>query len=160
MTVDISALAWIVRRLDVSATLKTFVAVFAILLVLYNLTAIYQFVLIALHDDFGIVESGSTGWLGAGIVTLVVASFGPLAFIVWDWVARRPWRYLAAFNGAFLGAIAMAAIGAAIGVAGNEIFENLESFVLTERILCAAVLGIPLAIMLVLLLAESKSIQA
>lgn len=159
MTVDISALAWIVRRLDVSATFKTFVAVFAILLVLYNLIAIYQFVLIALHDDFGIVESGSAGWLIAGIVTLVVAAFGPLAFIVWDWVARRPWRYLAAFNGALLGAIAMAAIGAAIGALGNEIFENLESFALAERIVFAALLGIPLAIMLVLLFAESKSIQ-
>ena len=34
MTVDISALAWLVRRMDVSATLKTFVAVFAVFLVL------------------------------------------------------------------------------------------------------------------------------
>jgi hypothetical protein len=159
MTIDISALAWMVRRMDVSATLKTFVAVFAIFIVLYYLGAIFQIVSGVLRDDFGISDSGGTGWLVLAITMSVIAAFSPLTFILWDWVARRPWRYLAAFNGAFLGAISMAVIGGALGIVGNEIFENLESFDITERISLIAMLGVPLAILIVWLLAESRTIQ-
>ncbi len=159
MTVDISALAWLVRRMDVSATLKTFVAVFAVFAVLVYLREIYQFVSEVLRFESEFFDSEFVGWLIAGVAMAVISAFGPLAFIVWDWVARRPWRYLAALNGALLGAIAMAAIGGGIGFFADEIIGELEWFEAPEKIMLAALLGGLLAIMVTWLVAESKRIR-
>ena len=115
MTVDISALAWMVRRMDVSATVKSFFAVFVIFVVLVYLSALYGFTSKLLHYLFHFLDSENLGVVFSVILTAVISTLAPLTFIIWDWVARKPWRHLAALNGALLGSIAMALVGGAIG---------------------------------------------
>ena len=106
MIVDISALTRLIRGMDVSATLKTFTASFAFLTVLFYLQEIFQFVVDFLSYDLDLIDADSIGWFATAVGLMVISAFTPLAFIVWDWMARRTWGYLAAFNGAVLGAVA------------------------------------------------------
>jgi len=132
MNFDISMLSTVVRRTDVAATLKSFFAVLAPFLVIWNLAAIAA----AATMFFGVFEDTfddeDTLFNGAIFLVAILGAIAPLGFIAADWAARRPTsRYLSAINAAALGAIGFALIGAAIGFmtfvleeAGEPIFSD------------------------------------
>ncbi len=157
MTIDISGIAWMIRRMDLSATLKNFVAVFAILSVPVYLGAIYAFIINLIEFGFDLWEPNDTLFIAASIITAVVAVFGPLLFIVWDWIARQPWRIWAAINGALMGAILFAALGAAIGFSMDIGFEEIGDFGPIERAIVGLFFGPILVLLVAWLVVESKS---
>ena len=157
MTIDITEIGSLVRRMDTSATLKSFVVVVSILFVLTNLANIYEFVLqIWLIDTMIPKESHH---LIAIVILLIVFAFGPLAFIFWDWVARQPWRHLSAIKGAITGAIGYAAIGGAVGFIGASILEEWDPTSMSVRLIISSVIGLLLATLLVWLTVKSKRIR-
>lgn len=152
MSVDVTALAAIVRRVDVSTTLKAFVAVLAPLLVLWNIGLIVMAVE-WLSDAGGFEEwfGDEDGLYMAGIVVLaLVAACAPLGFIVADWAARHAiWRHLTAVVGAALGAVLFALIGAAPAALAYLLMEEelVESEGWARAIFLA--LGLPVVAWLV-----------
>ena len=149
-----------IRRMDVSATLKTFTALFALLTVFVYLGEIYRFVVDVVRHDFDLDESGSIGWLLTSVGTGIVAAFTPLAFIAWDWVARQPWRYLAAVNGALLGAVAFAGISALIAFPVQFLLEDLYEPGAVARIVLAATILALLAIFVTWMVSGSGRVRA
>lgn len=147
MTVDISALAAMVRRMDVSATLKSFVVVFAFLFVAQNLAAIFAFLKDVLRYD--LIDSENIGILVAQAVTGTVFAFTPLAFIMWDWMARKQWAHLAAITGGLIGGLGFALLGGALGFLGYVILSELDPNDLWAHLIAAG----PLVVALVLLVA-------
>src|SRR5687767_6083973 len=114
MTIDITALSRVIRRLDVSATLKAFVAVLAPLFVLNNLASIIAMIKVISTDGFSFVD-------GMPLVLMLlghaILAFAPLAFIVADWVARRDAsRHLSAIAGAAWGAFGFLIVGGLLGL--------------------------------------------
>jgi hypothetical protein len=126
MIVDVTALATIVRRLDVSATLRAFVAVLAPLVVLWQLGVIVN-ALASLSelDGFAEILDNEDALFAAAIVALAIAgAFAPLGFIVADWAARHAsWRHLTAVSGAALGGVLFTLIGAAPGAVAYLLSE-------------------------------------
>lgn len=113
MTIDITALAGLVGRLDVSAALRSFTVVMAFIFVILNLTVIYLGVGELLVWDFE--EASTTVVFIAFLLTAVIAAFGPLVFLFWDWAARKPWRHISAVSGALMGGFGFAFVGGIIG---------------------------------------------
>lgn len=113
MTIDITALAGLVRRRDIYATLRSFTVVMAFIFVILNLKVIYQGVFEFLY--WRSRESDNTELFVVVLLTGVVTAFGPLVFLFWDWAARKPWRHISAIAGAFIGGIGFAAIGGVFG---------------------------------------------
>ena len=155
MTIDISALASMVRRMDVSATLKSFVVVVAVLLVWTNLATIgtaLQWGILELFDAAGVAS--------AWVITAVIAALAPLGFIVWDWVARRPWRHLAAVSGALIGGIGFAAVGGALGALAYMGAEELDAESLTEWPALSAAISVVVVVLTGWLITESRRLRA
>jgi hypothetical protein len=137
VTIDISALAAMVRRMDVSATLKSFVVVVAVLLVWTNLVTIGEMLrsgMLEIVDD--------PGFLAAWIGTAAVAAVGPLAFVLWDWVARRPWRHLAAITGAAIGGIGFAAVGGVLDILCYSMTEQVDTEISPEWLVLTGLIGV------------------
>ncbi len=113
MIVDVTPLARAVRRLDVSATLGSFVPVVAFLLLVTNLTSIYltlrdslDFMDLPVHRDLVVI---------AAAIASLLALLAPFSLIWLDWLKRRPsWRYVDAFVGALVGAAGAVAAGVAL----------------------------------------------
>jgi len=160
MIIDISALSWMIRRMDVSATLKTFTAAFAFLTVLFYLREIYEFVANIIRYDFDLDESGSLTSSIAAVSLMIISAFTPLLFILWDWISRQPWRYLAAVNGAIVGAVAMAGVSALIGTSMWSFFEEFDDLSVLERGFVAMVVGTLLAILTTWMVADSRRLRA
>lgn len=160
MIVDISALAWMIRRMDVSATLKTFTATFALLTVLFYLREIYEFVVDVIRYDFDLDESGSLAWLVGSVSLMAISAFTPFAFILWDWVARQPWRYLAALNGALIGSAAAAAVSAGIGSSMFFFLEEFGELSILGRGILAVTNGTLLASLATWMASDSKRLRA
>ena len=141
MIINISALAVMVRRMDESATLKSFVVVLAVLFVLANLENLKNFMQWELLDEI----FGNRGLVIAWVVAAFIGAFGPLGFIIWDWVARQPWRHLAAISGALIGGVASALLGAALGAFGANLVDEIDSYTLPEWSALFAVNGLVVA---------------
>lgn len=155
MTIDVSGIAWMIRRMDVSATIKNFVAVFSILSVPLYLVAAFASLAGMIAFGLDLEDSGDAIFLATGIVVAVLSALSPLLFILWDWVARQPWRTWAAINGALMGALLFAAIGAAIGFGIDRYLEESFDVGLAERAIGGAVFGTALALLLAWLVIES-----
>jgi hypothetical protein len=154
--VDVTPLAKLVRELDVSATLKAFVAVLAPLVVLSNLRKIIAFFadVMEIVDFF---DSDEILLVVAFLVTSILAVFAPLGFIVTDWLARREaGRYLSAISGAALGLLGIVVVAQAFG-ASTFLLEEIESdpFDAGRWILAGAVLLV-LSLVLGRMLAQSQ----
>ena len=145
MNIDISAISRMVRRFDTSATFKNFVAVFAILSVPVNLHVIHAFIVDAIVMGFGLWEPDDYVFLAATIALAFIAAVMPLGFILWDWVARQPWRSLAAINAALLGGGAFSALAFAFGLTVNEGLEELVDLEAGHRLALAATLVVVFA---------------
>ena len=119
--IDITALAGLVRRLDISATIKAFSAVLAPLIAFqagWVVRAIANFVSGSPDLDLtNVVRAFAV----AGVLT-------PFSFLILDWAARKQaWRYVSAIIGAAAGAIAFASLGALLGFFPTE-FEGSELY--------------------------------
>ncbi len=145
MTIDISALAAMIRRMDVSATLKSFVVVLAFLFVVKNLAVIQQFVRDILQSGLLDAESGSV--LLAWSITAAAVAFTPLAFVVWDWMARKQWGHLAAINGALIGACGYAVIAGLLGWLGVITLLEFEPGDRRTHLVAASALAVALALL-------------
>ena len=159
MNVDITALAEVVRRFDVSATLKAFVAVLTPLLVLTNMGMILTFVSDALELDLLGYEDRP---LVAGFVAIaMLASLAPLGFLVNDWLARQQsLRHVSAITGGVLGAIGYAAIGVGLGALTFWMqAEEIEPFGADTRVSVLIVGGLLLVWMLAWLLNDSRRVR-
>lgn len=156
-TVDVTPLAKIVRELDVSATLKAFVAVLAPLVVLSNLGKIIAFFANVMEMDFDFFDSGETLLVVAFFFTTILAVFAPLGFIVTDWLARRETgRYLSAISGAALGLLGIVVIAQGLG-ASTLLLEEIASDPFDAgRWILAGALSLVLALVLGRMLAHSE----
>jgi hypothetical protein len=152
--IDISALASMVRRMDRSATLKSFVVVVAVLLVLTNLAKIADVLQSGLLEVFD-----QRGFVAAWVVTAIIAALAPLAFIVWDWMARQPWGHFAAIGGASIGGIGFAAMGAALGAWGANSIGELDGFPSADRFILFAALGLVVVALLGWLISASRRVR-
>jgi hypothetical protein len=113
MTIDISGLAAVIRRLDVSATLKAFVAVLAPLFVLTQVATVFAGI-VGFVSNFDVSEDAAAFWGVVGVALLT--AFAPLAFVLTDWIARQDaWRHVSAVTGGAIGAIGFGLGGAVIG---------------------------------------------
>ena len=138
MTVDITALAGTVRRLDVSATSRSFFAVLAPLSVLLNLAGVFAFLVALLEADFGFEEDGA---FVASAAVMAIFAFAPLGFVVHDWLARREgWRHMSAIIGAAIGSLGFALIGVGIWFVG---FMLEEAGIREEAPLAVVGAGLP-----------------
>jgi hypothetical protein len=113
-----------IRRMDVSATLKAFTVVIAFLTVLISLCSVYGFVIEVLHDDYGYGEPADWVFLAAVLAAGTVAALTPLAFIVWDWMMRKPWRATAAVTGGLLGGLIVGVLGFLLALAADLGFQS------------------------------------
>jgi hypothetical protein len=124
-TVDISPLARVIEQVDRSITWRSFFVAAAPFLVLWGLGETYLAYGFA-HRFSALFNDGlSFEWwyfvLG-GLLALA-----PLAFALWDWLDRQDsLRLLAAASGSAVGAVAMMAVGALLGLGVKEIWGNLE----------------------------------
>jgi hypothetical protein len=160
-TVDLTPLAKLVRDLDVSATLKAFVAVLAPFIVLANLKAIHTFTRQFVVMDFGFIESEAF-LFGSGILILIIlGAFAPLCFILTDWIARREaGRYLSAISGAGLGLLGIVAIAQALG-ASTYLIEEMEWAPFEAgRWFLSGTISVVLAVVVGRMMAKSKRIRA
>lgn len=158
MIIDISALAKMVRRMDVSATLKSFVVVFAVMFVLANLVNIMNFLMNFLQSGlFGDIDRGR--FVIAWVVTAIIAAFGPLAFIVWDWMARQPWRHLAAISGALIGGIGFAAVGFCLGAFGANVVVELDTVFSFDWFFLFVVIGLVVVALIGWMSSESQQVR-
>jgi hypothetical protein len=105
MNIDITHLSRVVRRLDVSSTMRAFLVVWMPLLVLTVLGVAFSVAREWLQDE--------TDWSDPLIVSVVIGIStilflaSPLIVLMLDWAARKDaWRHLAAITGAGIGAFA------------------------------------------------------
>ena len=105
MIVDVSQLSWLVRRLDHSATLKSFTVVVVFLTALLQVVVVFTGLVVLLVGDYD--DLGTGMFILAVVVTVAFVAITPLGFLVWDWMARRPWKYLAAIVGGLLGLVVL-----------------------------------------------------
>ena len=90
MTIDVSAIAWMVRRMDSSATMKTFVATFTLIAVPFALFVFFASIAeIMAEGFFDMWEPDDTVFLVTGILAALLSFATPFLFIVWDWIARQ-----------------------------------------------------------------------
>jgi hypothetical protein len=105
VTVDITGVANVVRRLDESSTLQSFFAALALLYVAFSLATV-GVMLWGLHQSESLDERELWLTLAAG----TLASLAPLSFMAFDWIARKRWRHLAAIVGAAIGGLGAGAV--------------------------------------------------
>ena len=156
MTVDITGVATVVRRLDESSTLRSFAAVLAILYVALSLTTIG--VLIPQVVEFGFLEGEDRTAFVAALVAASLGSFAPLSFIAMDWVARKPWRHVSAIVGAAIGGLGTAALAALLGGLLLLVTESAGDYS-TDLPVPALVAGAFLLVLLTWLLAPSPRVR-
>ncbi len=157
MTVDISALASTVRQMDISATLKTFTALFAFLTVLYFLNEIFVSVQTALRFD--LFESGDAVFWVAVVATTLLTALTPALFVVRDWLVRKPYRRLSAFTGLLLGVVGYAVVGGALGGLVLWTFWEFELDHWLGRLVAVAAFGALLGLLTTLLIADSRRVR-
>ena len=159
MIIDITALTWMIRRMDVSATLKTFSAAFAFLTVVFYLQDIFGFVVDTFRYELDLVNADSIGWFASSVGLMIIAAFTPLAFILWDWVARQPWRVLAAVNGVLLGSLAAAGLAGLLGAFLWFVVEQFDEMTIVERGILSAVVGASLAVVTTWMVGRSRRLR-
>ncbi len=146
MSIDITGLTNLIRRLDLSATAKSFLAVATVFFVAMNLVNAYVFITEVLRYD--VFEEEGAGFVIAQITVLAVFAFSPLLFIVWDWIMRKPWRHLAAILGSLMGGVGLAILGGALGSLGMMTLSEFEEGETALHLMAAA----PLVVTLILLM--------
>jgi MFS family permease len=154
MSIDITPLVRMVKRLDISANFKAFVVVGALLMTIPNLRAIFMGIVESpvLVD----MESNDTLFAIGYLLTAFVVFLVPLSAILWDWLARKPWRHLDVIAGAFMGALAFGLIGAAFGTIGFLILEEFDPAAWTDRIAYGVLLVSLLVAVTAWLLAQAR----
>jgi hypothetical protein len=159
MSVDVSALAEIVRRFDVSATLKAFAAVIAPLLVVTYMGGILTFMSGVFELD--LLNDEDRPFFVGFVAIALIASLLPLSFLVNDWLARRQsLRDFSAMTGAAIGAVGYAAIGLALGAFAFWVRqEEIKPFVGDERVTVLVIGGLLLLWLLVWLLNQSRRVR-
>ena len=154
--IDISGISSTVRRLDTSATLKNFVAVAAIITSFAALVLTFEGILFMLAEPFDMHTPNDALFVLAVVVVGVLASFVPLLFVLWDWVARQPWHTLAAINAVLLGILGLGLFGAALGGSIDYFLSESGELGLTSRLLVAISLGLIAVLLAALLVVESR----
>ena len=135
MTTSISTLARVVRQIDVTSTLRSFLVVLAPFLVVWNIatigTAARFFFSEDMSDDFFFDEEEIP--ILAGILAIgVLAALAPLLLFFREWVARRETgRQVSAIVGALLGTFGLLLLTAALCLLLYFMEEEAEPF-LTE----------------------------
>lgn len=128
MTIDIGPLSTVVRRVDASTTIRSFFAVLAPFVVLWNIGQIAW--AMGFLFEAGLVEVFFGGEdVILAILSLLVAfvlAFAPVWFVIADWLARRPGPPdFSALSGAALGALGVAILGALVGLFVDRLNSGL-----------------------------------
>ncbi len=158
MTVDITQWVKLVRAVDVSATLKAFVAVLAPFAVLANLAEISGFIRQVAEFEFDF--SGNWAIVAGFIMAALLFAFAPLAFIALDWFARREVaRHVSAIAAALLGALGFALLGTLIGAIAIPLDELSEEPFGLPHLALLSIAALLLSTLGVWLTARSKAMR-
>jgi len=153
---DISRLAAFVRRLDTSATLRSFGALLAVLGVAWKLVAIgaFAFIFQWLSGGEGLeFDTEEVVPVVAGVSLLLLT---PLAFIANDALQRRDGaRPFSVLSGAVLAALGLSLLGALLGGL-VAVPEDLVGGAVAVRVVVPAALGVILVLLATLLATRSR----
>ena len=157
---DIGRLAAFVRRLDTSATLRSFGALLVVLGVAWKLIELGTFTVIVQWFSGAETVAIDTAALLLGVAGMGLIALIPLAFIANDALQRRDdARVVSALSGSMLAAVALALIGALLG-GFAAVPEELLGGEDRARLVVPGVLGVIGALLATTLLTSSRKLAA